>query len=316
MAEIQPTVITVDDAKNPILLVRVLRIISDNISSLNNRISAVVDQIKQVTSKLNLRVIQQALQANGTNSLNVTALRGVLADPQPAGLTRYPTIPTGLLLQSIRDSQAILVKNGSSYDFYTVLGGSPNTLIKLLGGLASGGSVMTTDTNQTVTGQKTFNAGTFILAGTGGASQVLKQAAVGGAITVGQLATSDLSDFGVWTTFTPTLGASSGTFTAGTVTTAKYIVIGKTMVVACSFSSCSISATPNILTMTIPGGFTATSQMVAAFPYLDNGVAGVGVVGTTAASTTIQLVKNVTGPNWTTAVSTSDFRFTLTFQIT
>jgi len=159
MPDLQPVVVTVEDTKNPILLVRVLRVIADNISSVNTRLSKAVDQIKQLASNFNLSIIRDSLQATGSKPLNVTALRGVLGDPQLAGLVRFPTTPTGLLLQSIRDTQAILVQNGSAYDLYTVVGGNPNTLIKLVSGLGSGGSfsnMMTTDTAQNVTGTKTF----------------------------------------------------------------------------------------------------------------------------------------------------------------
>lgn len=166
MPDLQPVVVTVEDAKNPTLLVRVLRIISDNISAVNTRLSAAIDQIKQITSKVSISAIQTALQSSGSNPINVTSLRGVLADPQPAGIIRYPAIPTGLLLQSIRDTQTILVQNGSTYDLYTVVGGSPNTLIKLIAGTAGGttpdlSQMVTINTVQTITANKTFSGALY-----------------------------------------------------------------------------------------------------------------------------------------------------------
>lgn len=74
------------------------------------------------------------------------------------------------------------------------------------------------------------------LSATGGAHQVLQQASAGGNITVGQLATTDLSDIssGTWT---PVL---AGQTTAGTQTYTDqhgiYMKIGKIVYVSCSIS--------------------------------------------------------------------------------
>lgn len=184
-----PLVVTVDDAKNPTLLVRLLRTIADQLSTLGARIDALVSSIKIPS----IASIRKALQSDGDFPLNLTNLRGIVADPQPASALRYTIAPTGLVLQNLRDTQFVIVKNGAGYDLCTVIGGNPNSLFTLIAG-ASGGSSMTTDTVQTVTGAKTFNAGTFILGGSGGAGQILKQATLGGAITVGTIASTNLSD--------------------------------------------------------------------------------------------------------------------------
>lgn len=119
-----PLVITVEDAKNPTLLVRVLRAIADQLTALGVKIEALASSVKAPS----FDKVRSSLQADGATPLNITNLRGITADPQPSGATRYAAIPTGLVLQTLRDTQLILVTNGASYDIYTVIGGSPNTL--------------------------------------------------------------------------------------------------------------------------------------------------------------------------------------------
>lgn len=184
-----PLIVTVEDTKNPVLLVRILRAITEQISTLGNRLDAIVRSIRIPS----VAFIRNSLQSDGAFPLNLTNLRGVVADPQPAAALRYDIAPTGLVLQNLRDTQFVLVKNGAGYDLCTVIGGNPNSLFTLIAG-ASGGSSMTTNTAQTVTGAKTFNVGTLLLGGSGGANQVLKQTSVGGAVTVAQLSASELSN--------------------------------------------------------------------------------------------------------------------------
>lgn len=142
-----PITVTVEDAKSPGLLFRLLTVISQKINDLANKIEKLsdVDSFKFPT----FADIRKALQATGSTPINVTGLRGVLADPQPASALRYDTAPTGQLLQQLSDTQLLVVKNGTSYDLYHVLGGNPNTLFKLIAG-AGGGNMMTTDTDQTM----------------------------------------------------------------------------------------------------------------------------------------------------------------------
>lgn len=115
-------------------------------------------------------------------------------------------------------------------------------------------TVATLGQAQTITGNKSFNSGTLILKGstsgtltvkpaavagtntltlpagttdfsaTGGASQVVKQTSAGGALTVAQLAASDLSDTIAATSWTPT--DQSGAGLAFTNVSARYSQIG------------------------------------------------------------------------------------------
>jgi hypothetical protein len=127
-------VVTVEDAKNPGLLVRLLRTISDRIATLGNRIEEVARSI--VVPSMDL--IRRALQSDGTHPLNISNLRGIAGDPQPAGMLRYTSSPTGLILQNLRDTQLFAVKNGVAYDVYMVIGGNPNTATLILSGVAAG----------------------------------------------------------------------------------------------------------------------------------------------------------------------------------
>lgn len=138
MANITPTIITVTDASSPNLLIRVLRALDDKIQTLAANISAVVAQVAQLAKTTPVQ-LRDSMQSTGATPLNITGLRGVAGDPQPASVLRYPAIPTGLPLQTIRDTQLILVAVGATYDMYTVIGGSPNTLVKLISGLGGGG---------------------------------------------------------------------------------------------------------------------------------------------------------------------------------
>jgi hypothetical protein len=149
-----PIVVTTSDVNNPNLLVRLLRTIVDKLASTGARVENVAGSIKIPT----MEQISRSLSASGSDPINVTGLRGVLGDPQPAAAIRYPSVPVAQELQALKDTQLITVKNGTAYDLYFVLGGNPNTLFKLIGG-ASGGTMMTTDTAQTVTGFKTWDGG-------------------------------------------------------------------------------------------------------------------------------------------------------------
>jgi len=79
--------------------------------------------------------------------------------------------------------------------------------LKLLG--ASGGTVTITSA-PAANGSMVFPSGTDFSA-TGGTSQVVKQTGVGNAFSVGQLATTDLSDNTVWTSISLSLTGWSGT---------------------------------------------------------------------------------------------------------
>lgn len=100
----------------------------------------------------------------------------------------------------------------------------------------------------------TWPAGTTNFSATGGTSQVVKQVSAGAAFTVGQLACSDLSDASTacvsttaWTTYTPTITASSGTFTLVSGS-GRYKLMGKILHISVAVTVTTVgTATGNIV---------------------------------------------------------------------
>lgn len=135
-----------------------------------------------------------------------------------------------LFLINASATQSFAAANVLNSPLYTVFPGSSLVLIpvanaSLAGTFRSAGNLSSTLALSLLLGGTGSN-----LSGTGGTSQVLKQATVGGAVTVGQLAFSDLSDYVATTVWTPQLkfgGANSGM--TGTFA-GSYVKIGKLVV--------------------------------------------------------------------------------------
>lgn len=149
-----PLTFTEADVKEPSLLLRLLRKIKDRIMQVSDRVGR-IEAAKPPPSSDQIRA---DLQATGIAPLNVNGLLGVLAQAQIAAAQKFDTVPSGQVLQGLKDTQLILVTNGTGFDLYSVVGGNPTTLSKLVTGAggAGGGSFVTTDTVQTITGVKTF----------------------------------------------------------------------------------------------------------------------------------------------------------------
>jgi len=123
MAE-APLIVTDTDVGEKNLLLRFLRKVVDRLLQLGNRISA----IETRPSNVNSDAIRQALEANGSTPLNVNGLLGILAQPQPANVTVYSTVPSGQVLQNLKDGQLVIVPGTPNDSLYYVVGGNPNTL--------------------------------------------------------------------------------------------------------------------------------------------------------------------------------------------
>jgi hypothetical protein len=147
-----PIVVTEPDVKEPNLLLRLLRKFSERVVSLGTRVS----RIENAAPPPTIGQIKRELEASGSHPLYVGNLLGQLAEPQSASASIYPSDPSGQVLQSLRDSQLLLVGSTSTgFALKVVRGGNPNTLYTLVSGLSTG-NFMTLDTAQTSTGDKTL----------------------------------------------------------------------------------------------------------------------------------------------------------------
>lgn len=101
---------------------------------------------------------------------------------------------------------------------------------------------------------------------------------------------------GEWTTFTPTQTADVGTWTGSTITTAQYMLIGKTMFVQFAISAGNNSGAASELRIDIPGGFVSNKffQMPIRAVDLNVNVFDVSAYGT-ASGTRIGFIKE---SNW------------------
>lgn len=123
-------VVTVLDVSNPDLLVRLLRDMSDKVNTINTRIDTVETAPKQNLTQQDLNHIQNSLQSTGTHPLNLTGLKGLQGDVS-AAVIPLPSLPTGLALQTYKDSQLLLITK-SPLELWVVRGGSPNTATQLI----------------------------------------------------------------------------------------------------------------------------------------------------------------------------------------
>lgn len=133
----------------------------------------------------------------------------------------------------------------------------------------------------------------------------------GGAITERNRAAA----MGVWTDFTPVRTAGSGTWTGGTIQTAQYMLVGKTLWVNFSVENSTNSALTANLMITVPGGFTAAKQAQSQM-FLSLGGTGQGAnlfVGLAAPTTLI--IAPLAGGNIAATAGTVITRGQIAFEI-
>lgn len=117
---------------------------------------------------------------------------------------------------------------------------------------------------------------------------------------------------GEWTTFTPTKTAATGTWTGGTNTTAKYMLIGKTMFVAFYIGGTTVSSATSSLSIAIPASFVAASAMLTQAYAIDATNRTTIRAEVAASGTTIDLRRNDAG---TFTAGTTDVRGELYFEV-
>ncbi len=104
---------------------------------------------------------------------------------------------------------------------------------------------------------------------------------------------------GDWTPYTPTLTAATGTWTGATMTTAQYMVVGKTLTILFAIDAANNSLATASVSFSLPGGFTNNVLSTNPCLILDGGVrVADGVADSLASATTVRVsrIGNI-GPN-------------------
>lgn len=139
---------------------------------------------------------------------------------------------------------------------------------------------------QTIAGNKTFTSGLFERGRTAAA--------------------------GVWTTFTPTVAASAGTFTNPTYTTMKYMLLGKTMFLSCAFNG--TLSTNALMTLTIPASAVAAVKADFLGRDVTAGATAPMLIGVNASATTMTLYHDCSGANFGSGAVSVTFNLALEIQ--
>ena len=110
---------------------------------------------------------------------------------------------------------------------------------------------------------------------------------------------------GDWQTFTPTQTASTGTWTGSTITTAQYMLVGKTMFLQFAIDSGNNSNATAELRFAIPGGFVCAQAWQMPVRGLDLGavVYQVSAFGT-AGGTTVRVSNDA---NWSVNAANGNY---------
>ena len=127
----RPISLTETDIKEPALLLRHLRTVTDRMLALGNRLGKIETSIPNVPRP---NQIKTAIEATGTDPLNVNNLVGILAQPQYGMVKYYTSTPTGLDLQNLAGGQLVSVTattTSTSELLYRVQPGNPNTLVRI-----------------------------------------------------------------------------------------------------------------------------------------------------------------------------------------
>ncbi len=231
------------------------------------------------------------LYGNGTSAVQALAVNSTATNKYlqqvSSGAPSWQTIPASEIT-----SGAALTRT-SDTNVTLTLGGAPTTALLAATSITAGWS----GTLSLARGGTAAD-----LSGTGGTSQVLKQSSVGGAVTVGTLASTNLSDVTEGNTFTPAItlgGAATGVTYA--IQLGRYLAIGKhvfyDLVVNLSNKGSS-TGTLLITTGTLPNCVNVTNQYQTCSVLVDSMAAGIVAVPQAfviANTNVIRLNKLVTG---------------------
>jgi hypothetical protein len=122
----------------------------------------------------------------------------------------------------------------------------------------------------------------------------------------------DISTLGAWTAVTHSAGnftAASGDWTveSGDQLTYAYMVINKTLTLAFTLNTTTVSATPASLRIAIPGGYTPARAMVTIVRLADNSVERLGLASVSSAATYVTVAPiSLTGASVTTLAASTN----------
>lgn len=129
-------------------------------------------------------------------------------------------------------------------------------------------------------------------------ASTLASLVVTGNSTVGSLTTSSgvtergrAKPMGEWSSYVGTFGASSGTWQVNSTYSLSYTAVGRTMTIAFSLQTSTLTAAAQTLTIGLPSTYTAVNLVVNACRITDGGASTTAVVFASAASTSLSIQK-------------------------
>jgi hypothetical protein len=124
---------------------------------------------------------------------------------------------------------------------------------------------------------------------------------------------------GEWIAFSPaSRSASAGTWTVGTIVTAEYMLVGKTMIIRFHATGTSLSGTPQWVAFTIPGSFVAATTGTNSAQIYDNGTQRTGCVYNASADSSIYVYAGQWpggGTTYATSTTNTHISFLAVFSI-
>lgn len=149
-------------------------------------------------------------------------------------------------------------------------------------------------------GDQTISTGNLVLSsGTGGVKERNRSVAMG-----------------EWAAWTPTIGSTGGgTVSGGSITTARYSLVGKIVYMSFQMSNFSVSGTVTSITVSLPPGLTCNAVTSQSFPYSDNATNGTGLAQIGAGAASISLFKNFSGTAWAASTSNSIIAFAFPVEV-
>lgn len=210
---------------------------------------------------------------------------------------------------------------------FTVQASTGNTVVAGTLGVTSDFKVNTNKFVVTASSGNTTCAGTFDVTGNFGVNaQFSVNATQGNISSNGNLAIAGSifehnrgTALGDWITPSFNAGDYTGgggwTVASGDVTTAAYTLDGKSMTYATVLVTTTVTGGNNVLSIAIPGGFTAAKQMATTCEIIDNGTRTTGRMSVNASGTTIN-IQRTDAANFAASTDNTAVRGELRFEVT